>query len=146
VKWAAPRKIAPDASSSSRARTVVTEDELLGTVTWEGPAGDSPSDAEVIPMPSEQLEMHGLKEKLCGRIRELTELTEIQAKLYAMFSSYSDVLVSRKAGLAQRREMHRAYLLHVLNHVIKSRDLVNRHNAKKNMARQERRTADVPAD
>lgn len=53
--------------------------------------------------------------------------TSRQAPVYAALSTYADMFVTADS-IKTREEMHRLYMLHVLNHVLTSRSRIQRHN------------------
>uniref|UniRef100_A0A7S2SMD6 U3 small nucleolar RNA-associated protein 25 n=1 Tax=Mucochytrium quahogii TaxID=96639 RepID=A0A7S2SMD6_9STRA len=56
-------------------------------------------------------------------------LTELQETLLSPLSKYSDVVFSSRT-LDNAAEIRELYVLHVLNHVLKSNDLIEKHNVK----------------
>lgn len=146
--WAAERPIptTPDASKALHARREVAEGcpGLGGTVAWEGPAGtgtgtgttaDHVDVAGLVGRYSESYEGAHIKGRLYNRVEEVLRekpASQLERSLFSMLNTYGDVLLVRKTTLAERREMYRAYMLHVLNHVLKSRDCVLKHTARIN--------------
>jgi len=139
----------PDNADALLASATLThgDDPDLGCVAWTSDKLPVPTAAGGDAMNVAQF---GIKTKLLTRWNELhgnsAASSPLQAKLMALFTSYSDVLVARSSTLADRKVFTKAYLLHVLNHVFKSRDRELKHTAKKNMARNSGETYEIPAD
>ncbi|KAJ1679957.1 rRNA-binding ribosome biosynthesis protein utp25 [Spiromyces aspiralis] len=62
-------------------------------------------------------------------------MTPLQSRLFHMFSEYRDVFYANRT-FRERQELMDAYALHSLNHILKTRRLVNKNNAKIAKARE----------
>ena len=72
---------------------------------------------------------------LLGKLVNAQSLTPKQSELLQLLGEYRDVLYTEAAGDAQQRLVRAAYCLHVLDHVMRSRQRVLRHNARAKKSR-----------
>lgn len=110
--------------------------DVLGNVTWEGDiSAESVDVASIVGRYDESYATACIKGRLNTRYEELEKekpATMLERQLFSLMNTYGDVMVVRRTSLAERREMYRAYMLHILNHVFKCRDAALRHTAHRN--------------
>ncbi|KAG0604081.1 hypothetical protein M758_10G143100 [Ceratodon purpureus] len=108
------------------------------------PTGRWMSNISTSPKVEKYLAKCAVKERLVKHWRERAQpkhfgdfCSEGQAQFFSLCNSYKDILFTHRCGLQSTvasNEEHQtyvdAYVLHVLNHVLKTRDLVTRNNEK----------------
>ncbi|CAG0918101.1 unnamed protein product [Notodromas monacha] len=82
-----------------------------------------------------------LSETNLNIVKDSQQLTAIQKRIYSLISSYADFLMTDR-NINNTEEVRVSYCLHVLNHVLKTRSRVMKHNrriqAKREALRRER--------
>lgn len=148
--WLTERTIptTPEDAKKLHSRHENAECETLGNVTWEGDISNSDSVdvANIVSRYDESYAGACIKGRLNTRFEEVMKekpASMLERRLFSLMNTYGDVMLVRRTNLAERREMYRAYMLHILNHVLKSRDSVLKHTARQNSAES---ITDIKAD
>jgi hypothetical protein len=85
-----------------------------------------------LPISQQQVSLSqlGIKPKLChNKSPAASELTDLQRHLFPIIASYKDLLFSHRT-VENSEELRRLYVLHILNHVLKTRSRVLKNNHK----------------
>ncbi|CAI8024360.1 Digestive organ expansion factor homolog [Geodia barretti] len=132
--------------SSSSPSLLPSHSPTLGLVTHIPGIPGSELAVSQHPVSLSQL---GIKPKLChnwtANSPAASELTDIQRHLFPIIASYKDLLFSHRT-VENSEELRRLYVLHILNHVLKTTSRILKNNHKLLQASKEGRHIEEPRD